>query len=113
MMSLDQVRQIAMSFEGVTEEPHFDKISFRVKKKIFLTVDEKNMRACAQMSPEEQNVYSMIDQEMIYPVPNKWGLKGATYLELNQMRKELFTEIVMISYNHVTSMRKASRTNRK
>ena len=35
---LDTLRQFALSLPGVTEEPHFDKASFRVGGKIFVTV---------------------------------------------------------------------------
>jgi hypothetical protein len=34
---IDSVRAFAMSLPGTGEEPHFDKTSFRVKKKIFAT----------------------------------------------------------------------------
>src|SRR5271166_6091774 len=36
-MDLDRVRQFALAFPGVTEEPHFDLTSFRVRGKIFAT----------------------------------------------------------------------------
>jgi hypothetical protein len=36
-VTLTQVRKHALSLPGVTEEPHFERTSFRVKGKIFLT----------------------------------------------------------------------------
>jgi hypothetical protein len=36
-MTLSQIRRHALSLPGVTEEPHFDRTSFRVKGKIFVT----------------------------------------------------------------------------
>jgi hypothetical protein len=36
-MTLAQVRRYALSLPGATEEPHFDRTSFRVKGKIFAT----------------------------------------------------------------------------
>lgn len=39
MVSIDTLRKLALSFPEVTEEPHFEKTSFRVKKKIFATYD--------------------------------------------------------------------------
>ena len=38
MMSLAQVRRFALSLPEATEEPHFNFASFRVRKKIFVTV---------------------------------------------------------------------------
>ena len=36
-MTLAQIRKHALSLAGVTEEPHFDRTSFRVSGKIFVT----------------------------------------------------------------------------
>lgn len=36
-MTLTMVRKFALSLAGTNEEPHFDRTSFRVKKKIFVT----------------------------------------------------------------------------
>ncbi len=44
MVSIEIFRKLAMSFPETTEEPHFEKTSFRIKKKIFATFDEKNNR---------------------------------------------------------------------
>lgn len=45
MVSIETFRKLALSFENAIEEPHFEKTSFRVNKKIFATFDEKNNRA--------------------------------------------------------------------
>lgn len=36
-MTLDEARAVALSFPGTTEEPHFERTSFRVRGKIFAT----------------------------------------------------------------------------
>ncbi len=36
-MTLSQIRKQVLSLPGVTEEPHFERTSFRVKGKIFVT----------------------------------------------------------------------------
>jgi hypothetical protein len=41
MISLATVRKLARKFDGVEVKPHFEKISFRVRNKIFATVDSK------------------------------------------------------------------------
>ena len=38
MIRLEAVRRFALGLPEVTEEPHFDKASFRVARKIFVTV---------------------------------------------------------------------------
>lgn len=89
---------MAMSYEKVEEMPHFEKASFRVNKKIFLTLDEKTNRACVKLSEIDQDVFSTMAKEMIYPVPNKWGKQGWTFVELSSIKKEVFKELLITSY---------------
>jgi hypothetical protein len=58
MVTIDTHRKLALSFPEVTEKPHFEKTSFRVKKKIFATYDDKLQRACIKLSEIDQNVFS-------------------------------------------------------
>ena len=66
MITIDNLRKIALSFPEVTEEPHFEKTSFRVKKKVFATFDDKNKRTCIKLSDIDQDVFSSSDNNTIY-----------------------------------------------
>ena len=101
MVSLQTARQLALSFEGSEEQPHFEKPSFRVKKKIFLTLDEKKQIACIKLPEIEQDIFCKIDTTLIYPVPNKWGKQGWTLIALKLIKKDLFKEALTASYCHV------------
>jgi len=46
MVSIETFRQLALSFPDAEELPHLEKASFRIRKKIFATLDVKNNRAC-------------------------------------------------------------------
>jgi len=109
MVSLQTARQFALSFEGAEEQPHFDKPSFRVKKKIFLTLDEKNQIACIKLDEITQDIFCKMDKAMIYPVPNKWGLQGWTLVALKLIKMELFSEALTASYCHVAPKALASK----
>jgi hypothetical protein len=50
MVSIETFRKLALSFPEATEEPHFEKSSFRIRKKIFATFDEKNNRAVLKLN---------------------------------------------------------------
>ena len=101
MISLKTARQLALSFDGAEEMPHFEKPSFRINKKIFLTLDEKNNRACIKLPEIEQDIFSSINKKMIYPVPNKWGKQGWTLIELKDISKDLFREALTASFTNV------------
>ncbi|MEJ8820408.1 MmcQ/YjbR family DNA-binding protein [Lacibacter sp. H407] len=101
MISLKTFRQLALSFAEVTEQPHFEKTSFRVKKKIFVTLDEATHTACVKFSATDQSVYCLIDKTIIWPVPNKWGQQGWTFVDLKKVKKDLLTEVLTTAYCEV------------
>lgn len=101
MVSLDTFRKKALSFPEVTEEPHFEKTSFRVKNKIFATYDHLTKRACIKLSEIDQDVFSSADSSVIFPVDNKWGKQGWTHIELRKVRKELFIDALTQAFCQV------------
>lgn len=92
MVSIDIYRKLALSFHETTEDPHFEKTSFRVKKKIFATYDDIKKRACIKLSEIDQDVFSSADKTIIFPVENKWGKQGWTLIEMNKVHKNLFID---------------------
>lgn len=98
MVTLETLRTLALSFPETTEEPHFEKISFRVKKRIFATYDENRNRACIKLSEIDQDVFTKADPTTIYPVENKWGKQGWTNIELNKVNKDLFVDALTTAY---------------
>lgn len=112
MVSLKTARSLALTFEGAEEQPHFEKPSFRVKKKIFLTLDEPKNIACIKLPEIEQDIFCTIDASMIYPVPNKWGKQGWTFVNLKLIKKELFVEVLTAGYVHVATMEQSKKPSR-
>ncbi|MBI2280797.1 MAG: MmcQ/YjbR family DNA-binding protein [Bacteroidetes bacterium] len=101
MITFDTFRKIALSFPETTEEPHFEKTSFRVKNKIFATYDNKNKRACIKLSEIDQNVFSSAVKGIIFPVDNKWGKQGWTLIEMKKVHKDLFVDALTTAYCEV------------
>jgi predicted DNA-binding protein (MmcQ/YjbR family) len=101
MVSIKTFRQLALYFEGATEEPHFEKTSFRVKKKIFATLNEKENRATIKLSLTEQDLFCVYDKDVMYPVPNKWGKQGWTHINLKTIPKEMCEDALKTAYSQV------------
>lgn len=99
MVDIETFRKMALSFPEAIELPHFEKTSFRVNKKIFATLDIKNALACLMLTEQDQYVFSATDRAVIYPVPNKWGLKGATFVELKLVKKIILKNSMKLAYN--------------
>jgi predicted DNA-binding protein (MmcQ/YjbR family) len=102
-MTEKKLRQIAMSLEHVSEEPHFEKTSFRIKKKIFASYDSKNKRVCVKLTVIDQASFCSFDKQVIYPVPNKWGQQGWTFIDLEKVKEEILTDALQTAYQTVTA----------
>ena len=103
------LRKFSLSFPEATEEPHFEKTSFRVKKKIFASYDEKHNRACLRLSESDQDLFSLIDVSVIYPVPNKWGKQGWTFIELEGVEEEVLIDALKAAYCQVAPPKLAAQ----
>ena len=98
MISMDTVRQIALAFPETDEHPHFHLRAFRVRKKIFATIDEKLKRLMVKLTLVDQSVFCAYDHSVIYPVPGGWGLKGSTYIELDKIKKDMLKDALTTAY---------------
>ena len=101
MVRIADFRQFALEFPHTTEVPHFEKTSFRVKKKIFATLSVEGSIACVKLSIIDQSVFCLIDPPTIYPVPNKWGLQGWTNLNLKKIDPLVLADLLNTAYNEV------------
>lgn len=101
MVTIDEMISRAMSFPEVSHTPHFEKESFRVKKKIFATLDTKKQRAVVKLSPIDQSVFSAYDPDVIFPVAGGWGKQGWTVIELRKVRKTMFKDALQTAYRTV------------
>ena len=106
MVSIENFRKLAMSFPEVNEEPHFEKTSFRINKKIFATFDEKNNRAILKLNEIDQSVFCASSEMIFYPIPNKWGKQGWTIVELSKVRPKIFEDALILSYQNVIAKKK-------
>lgn len=68
MISIETFRRMALSFPEAEEQPHFDRPSFQVKKKIFATLWIEERRAVLKLSPVDQSVFCDFDKAIFYPV---------------------------------------------
>lgn len=101
MPSLLEFNALAISLPEVSVEPHFEKTSFRVKKKIFATLNEKEKRATLKFTPEEQEMFRKINPEAIFSVPNKWGKMGWTHLKYEVLSEEIVSELLKVAYLNI------------
>jgi hypothetical protein len=72
-----------------------------VKNKIFATLAEDTCIATFKFSPKEQSIFCAFDKSAVYPVPNKWGIQGWTFIELKKVPEELIFDALHTAYTIV------------
>lgn len=98
---LDLFRSVSLSFPETSEEPHFEKTSFRVRKKIFATYDFKTQLASLKLSEKNQDLFSLFDSRLIFPVPNKWGKQGWTLAKIEDLEEHVIRDLLCAAFNQV------------
>jgi predicted DNA-binding protein (MmcQ/YjbR family) len=84
MVSVETVRTLALSFPEADEQPHFEKASFRIKKKIFATLSEKDKRCTVKLSPVDQSVF-VSSTLLLFTLPRELGVnRDGQLLSLNR-----------------------------
>ncbi len=109
MVSVADLKKLALSFDEASEQPHFEKTSFRVNKKIFATLDIAGQKIALKFTEIEQSVFCDFDKSTIYPVPGAWGKKGYTYIDLKKIRKDMLKDALTVSYCNVAPKKLAQK----
>jgi hypothetical protein len=103
MVTLETAREIAMSMPEAEEFDHFGRPAFRIKKKkVFATLWPVENRMMVKLSPIDQSVFTAFDPAIFYPVPNKWGLNGATFVELSKVRLDMLQDAITTAWETVS-----------
>ena len=107
MISGKQFAEMALSFPGTEQVKHFERAGFKVTgRRMFATYLEKDNTANIFLRPEVQYVFCKACPEIIFPVPNKWGLNGATTVRLDKAKKGMVMEMLNNAYDEVVKAKK-------
>ncbi|MBC7883974.1 MAG: MmcQ/YjbR family DNA-binding protein [Saprospiraceae bacterium] len=105
MITFSEFRSLAFTFPDVTESPHFEKTSFRLRKKIFATYAEKEHKVCLKLSEADQSAFTVLGKTRVSAVPNKWGSQGWTFFELSDMDVDMMRDALACAYAEVETKR--------
>lgn len=78
MVKPAQVRALALSLPEAVESSHFDQPDFRVRGKIFATLDVDGKRGTLKLAPELQAMVLDARSEVFFPAAGYWGRQGWT-----------------------------------
>ena len=107
MITQHTFAKMALSFPYTEMVQHFERKGFKIiGKRMFATYLDTNNTANIFLSPAEQSIFCEMDSVNIYPVPNKWGEKGATTFELNKVSEGVVLEALLSAYNAIGKTKK-------
>ncbi|MBY9066293.1 MmcQ/YjbR family DNA-binding protein [Hyphomonas sp. WL0036] len=103
MIKPEKLRMEALRLPRTIERPHFDWTSFRVdapKGKIFCTLPPHHEFSNVFLTVDEQQMLCEAEPEIFFPVPNKWGEKGATSIRLVKCDLTTLRSALTLSWHH-------------
>lgn len=97
MATAADLRRIALSLEGTTEAPHFDRAAFKAKR-IYVTLAPDGRTANFNFAPEEQEFKCMMAPEAFAPIANAWGRQGWTVATLSELSRAELKNALRTAY---------------
>lgn len=87
MATAADLRRIALSLEGTTEAPHFERAGFKVAR-IYATLPPDGKTANFNFTPDQQALKCTVLPEAFTAIDNAWGRQGWTTARLSALTEE-------------------------
>ena len=101
-MTYSAFHYLVLTLQEVFAVSHFKRIGYKVSgKRMICTYDDQTGSANIFLTPEQQEKYCVNSPQYIYPVPNKWGEKGATTFEIEHHEIGQVEPAIMSAYRNV------------
>jgi hypothetical protein len=107
----DDFRRIALSLEGTTSAPHFDRTAFKVAR-TFATLAADGMTANLKLAHDEQELKCLTAPDAFQPVPNAWGRQGWTTARLAALSLAELEAALVMAWQHALPRNRAGRASR-
>lgn len=111
MSTAADLRRLALSLEGTTEAPHFDRTAFKVAR-IYATLAADGRSVNFKFAPDEQELKCLVAPEAFAPVPNAWGKQGWTTATLAKLSVPELRSALEIAWRHALPKKRAASTKR-
>lgn len=108
MATANDLRRLALSLEGTTEAPHFDRAAFRVAR-IYVTLAPDGKTANFKFTPDEQEFKCMLASDAFAAIPNAWGRQGWTTATLAKLKVAELKDALAMAYVHALPTPKKKR----
>jgi hypothetical protein len=98
-MKFERIRTLSLALPEVTEEPHFDYTSFRVRGKIFLTAPPGERHAHLFVGEEERELALALHPEFVEKL--MWGARASGLrIELAKAKPAVVERLIRKAWEH-------------
>jgi hypothetical protein len=99
MADAEMLRSLALSLEGTSQAPHFDRVAFKVKR-IYVTLAADGLTANFKFTPDEQQIKCEMLPDAFSPVQNAWGRQGWTTAILSNLEEADLRDALETAWRH-------------
>ncbi len=99
MADANDFRRIALSFDGATEHPHFDRQAFKARV-TFATLAPDGLTANIKFAPDEQALKCAVAPDAFSALANAWGRRGWTSATLAALTEAELHAALAIAWRH-------------
>ena len=110
--SSSDLRRIALSLDGTSEAPHFERAAFKVAR-IYVTLAADGRTANFKFARDEQEMKCMTAPEAFSPIPNAWGRQGWTTAKLSALSVAEVRAALEIAWRHALPKKTSTRKKAK
>ena len=102
------LRRFALSLEGTSEAPHFDRAAFKVKR-IYVTLAGDGKTANFKFAPDEQALKCTVLPKAFRPVEGGWGRQGWTTATLAKLNAADLRDALQMAWRHALPGKSSKR----
>lgn len=114
LMTPDDFRRIALSFDGAVEGSHMGAVDFRAGGRIFATLASVREGYGNLMLDPEQQAGFLADQPSLFlPIAGGWGRMGMTHIRLAEASEDILEGALRTAYRLRVEKNAAARVKGK
>jgi hypothetical protein len=98
MPNAQDFRRIVLGLPDTIESAHMGHADFRVKGRIFATLNDDETRGMVVLTPDEQARFVRENPSVFQPESGAWGRSGCTRVRLASVDEETLGEAVTLAW---------------
>jgi len=102
-MNADGFRSVALAQFEAVEQVHMGHPDFRVRGKIFATLDKEEERGMVKLTPEQQAGFVRAEPKVYSPASGAWGRQGCTMVQLSLAKEASLQRAMKLAWSNVPS----------